>query len=172
MDNSKLQCTAVNSLHTEIQNGLCNSKKEDVSFVVVLHRPGIEPGSRPWQGRILPLDQRCLEAVNPLFVRCWLWNLPVHIAVASIPLSVLQVAAHLGWTAHGAKPNLGCMTVYLHFYVFEEENSILWQADCNSSTPLPPSHQTRLYKQNICTTILWYYCAVSVTHSTCCHLLW
>ncbi len=31
----------------------------DVSFVGMLHRPGIEPGSRPWQGRILPLDQRC-----------------------------------------------------------------------------------------------------------------
>ena len=33
--------------------------KKDVSFVDKLHRPGIEPGSRPWQGRILPLDQRC-----------------------------------------------------------------------------------------------------------------
>ena len=33
-------------------------KKKDGSFVL-LHRPGIEPGSRPWQGRILPLDQRC-----------------------------------------------------------------------------------------------------------------
>ena len=35
-------------------------KKKDGSFVL-LHRPGIEPGSRPWQGRILPLDQRCLR---------------------------------------------------------------------------------------------------------------
>ena len=25
-----------------------------------LHRPGIEPGSVPWQGTILPLDHRCL----------------------------------------------------------------------------------------------------------------
>ena len=25
----------------------------------VLHRPGIEPGSVPWQGTILPLDHRC-----------------------------------------------------------------------------------------------------------------
>jgi hypothetical protein len=24
-----------------------------------VHRPGIEPGSLPWQGSILPLDQRC-----------------------------------------------------------------------------------------------------------------
>ena len=24
-----------------------------------LHRPGIEPGPPPWQGEILPLDQRC-----------------------------------------------------------------------------------------------------------------
>jgi hypothetical protein len=31
-------------------NGRC--KKE-------LHRPGIEPGSVPWQGTILPLDHRC-----------------------------------------------------------------------------------------------------------------
>ena len=27
-----------------------------------MHLPGIEPGSRPWQGRILPLDHRCLHA--------------------------------------------------------------------------------------------------------------
>ena len=26
-----------------------------------LHRLGIEPGSLPWQGSILPLDQRCAE---------------------------------------------------------------------------------------------------------------
>ena len=25
----------------------------------VMHRPGIEPGPPPWQGEILPLDQRC-----------------------------------------------------------------------------------------------------------------
>ena len=25
-----------------------------------LHSPGIEPGSGPWQGPILPLDQECL----------------------------------------------------------------------------------------------------------------
>ena len=25
-----------------------------------LHRPGIEPGSVPWQGTILPLDHRCI----------------------------------------------------------------------------------------------------------------
>ena len=24
-----------------------------------LHRPGIGPGPPPWQGEILPLDQRC-----------------------------------------------------------------------------------------------------------------
>ena len=24
-----------------------------------MHRPGIEPGPPPWQGEILPLDQRC-----------------------------------------------------------------------------------------------------------------
>jgi hypothetical protein len=24
-----------------------------------MHRPGIEPGSVPWQGTILPLDHRC-----------------------------------------------------------------------------------------------------------------
>ena len=32
-----------------------NTKKEKD-----LHRPGIEPGSVPWQGTILPLDHRCL----------------------------------------------------------------------------------------------------------------
>ena len=26
----------------------------------ILHRPGIEPGSVPWQGTILPLDHRCI----------------------------------------------------------------------------------------------------------------
>ena len=26
-----------------------------------IHRPGIEPGSLPWQGSILPLDQRCAK---------------------------------------------------------------------------------------------------------------
>ena len=41
------------------QNYIQSAKKVDVSFVDKLHRPGIEPGSRPWQGRILPLDQRC-----------------------------------------------------------------------------------------------------------------
>jgi hypothetical protein len=30
-----------------------------------IHRPGIEPGSLPWQGSILPLDQRCATAVMP-----------------------------------------------------------------------------------------------------------
>ena len=25
-----------------------------------MHRPGIGPGPPPWQGEILPLDQRCL----------------------------------------------------------------------------------------------------------------
>ncbi len=24
-----------------------------------MQRPGIEPGSRPWEGRIIPLDHRC-----------------------------------------------------------------------------------------------------------------
>ena len=28
-----------------------------------LHRPGIEPGSVPWQGTILPLDHRCIGFV-------------------------------------------------------------------------------------------------------------
>ena len=31
-----------------------------------MHRPGIEPGTRPWQGRILPLNHRC-DAMAPLF---------------------------------------------------------------------------------------------------------
>nr|PNR49195.1 hypothetical protein PHYPA_011091 [Physcomitrium patens] len=31
-------------------------RREDKSTV---HRPGIEPGSVPWQGTILPLDHRC-----------------------------------------------------------------------------------------------------------------
>ena len=28
----------------------------------MIHRPGIEPGSLPWQGSILPLDQRCNDS--------------------------------------------------------------------------------------------------------------
>ena len=34
-----------------------------------IHRPGIEPGSLPWQGSILPLDQRC-GSCDALSVRC------------------------------------------------------------------------------------------------------
>jgi hypothetical protein len=29
-----------------------------------VHRPGIEPGSHPWQGCILPLDHRCSGAFS------------------------------------------------------------------------------------------------------------
>ena len=36
--------------------------------VLTVHRPGIEPGSLPWQGSILPLDQRC-GSCNALSVR-------------------------------------------------------------------------------------------------------
>lgn len=31
-----------------------------------MHRPGIEPGAVPWQGTILPLNQRC--NINKLFI--------------------------------------------------------------------------------------------------------
>ena len=31
---------------------------------IKLHRPGIEPGSQPWQGCILPLDHRCIRHVG------------------------------------------------------------------------------------------------------------
>ena len=34
-----------------------------------IHRPGIEPGSLPWQGSILPLDQRCWKGSNAFSVR-------------------------------------------------------------------------------------------------------
>nr|KJB43752.1 hypothetical protein B456_007G227900 [Gossypium raimondii] len=30
--------------------------------VTVMHQPGIEPGSVPWQGTILPLDHWCFVA--------------------------------------------------------------------------------------------------------------
>jgi hypothetical protein len=40
-------------------------------FVDFLHRPGIEPGSRPWQGRILPLDQRCQRLLILLNFDVW-----------------------------------------------------------------------------------------------------
>ena len=29
-----------------------------------LHQPGIEPGSVPWQGTILPLDHWCTKVLN------------------------------------------------------------------------------------------------------------
>ena len=47
--------------HEQLKKIATSAKRHilDVSFVGMLHRPGIEPGSRPWQGRILPLDQRC-----------------------------------------------------------------------------------------------------------------
>ena len=32
-----------------------------------LHRPGIEPGSVPWQGTILPLDHRCSRLLELVF---------------------------------------------------------------------------------------------------------
>jgi hypothetical protein len=63
------------------------AKKEvkiDGSFVVSLHRPGIEPGSRPWQGRILPLDQRCQ--------RLWIL-LTFDVAVHSCSVYVLHALA-------------------------------------------------------------------------------
>ena len=34
-------------------------KKEDTIIKKGLHQPGIEPGSVPWQGTILPLDHWC-----------------------------------------------------------------------------------------------------------------
>ncbi|TYH45027.1 hypothetical protein ES332_D11G236300v1 [Gossypium tomentosum] len=30
--------------------------------VTIMHQPGIEPGSVPWQGTILPLDHWCFVA--------------------------------------------------------------------------------------------------------------
>ena len=38
-------------LDTTIKKGLCKT----------MHQPGIEPGSVPWQGTILPLDHWCYE---------------------------------------------------------------------------------------------------------------
>ncbi|XLR53333.1 hypothetical protein S83_004005 [Arachis hypogaea] len=40
-----------------------NSKKKNFKRKRKLHQPGIEPGSVPWQGTILPLDHWCLDAV-------------------------------------------------------------------------------------------------------------
>nr|KYP77008.1 hypothetical protein KK1_021272 [Cajanus cajan] len=31
-----------------------------------MHQPGIEPGSVPWQGTILPLDHWCLDNISIL----------------------------------------------------------------------------------------------------------
>ena len=33
-----------------------------------LHQPGIEPGSVPWQGTILPLDHWCFDVVSKTFI--------------------------------------------------------------------------------------------------------
>jgi hypothetical protein len=41
-------------LRTENVLQTCRESKKEV------HRPGIEPGSVPWQGTILPLDHRCM----------------------------------------------------------------------------------------------------------------
>ena len=43
---------------------LCSVKK-------CMHRPVIEPGSRGWQPRILPLDHRCLGHLPLLSCRLW-----------------------------------------------------------------------------------------------------
>ena len=36
-----------------------------------MHRPGIEPGPQPWQGRIVPFNYRCLNTyktfINSLY---------------------------------------------------------------------------------------------------------
>ncbi|CAF2070195.1 unnamed protein product [Brassica napus] len=32
-----------------------------------MHQPGIEPGSVPWQGTILPLDHWCFVAYHSLY---------------------------------------------------------------------------------------------------------
>ncbi|RDY12969.1 hypothetical protein CR513_02168, partial [Mucuna pruriens] len=33
-----------------------------VTALIIMHQPGIEPGSVPWQGTILPLDHWCFVA--------------------------------------------------------------------------------------------------------------
>ena len=39
--------------HKEVQSVIPRNKKGN------MHQPGIEPGSVPWQGTILPLDHWC-----------------------------------------------------------------------------------------------------------------
>ena len=47
-----------NFLHT---SGACLNKKKAKRYgLPSIHSPGIEPGTRPWQGRIIPLDYECL----------------------------------------------------------------------------------------------------------------
>ncbi len=44
---------------TKIQRKYPNCVEKKTPETKRLHRPGIEPGSVPWQGTILPLDHRC-----------------------------------------------------------------------------------------------------------------
>ncbi|KAJ0082606.1 hypothetical protein Patl1_10538 [Pistacia atlantica] len=34
-----------------------------------MHQPGIEPGSVPWQGTILPLDHWCFAVQGKLYLK-------------------------------------------------------------------------------------------------------
>jgi hypothetical protein len=42
------------------QRARTRSQKEKEKVKKSMHQPGIEPGSVPWQGTILPLDHWCL----------------------------------------------------------------------------------------------------------------
>ena len=55
------------------QNGVASTLYDDDKKRFckrAMQRPGIEPGSRPWQGRILPLDQRCNMKCHPDISYC------------------------------------------------------------------------------------------------------
>ena len=45
--------------HISQDHSLCHKREKEKGEKKVLHQPGIEPGSVPWQGTILPLDHWC-----------------------------------------------------------------------------------------------------------------
>jgi hypothetical protein len=87
-----------------------------------MHRPGIEPGSVPWQGTILPLDHRCrrypgLQGTAITSTQGSLWNLMTirELLLNLFPLQNMQVYVPLPSVCLSSNPLGSCDGV--HFFL-------------------------------------------------------